>query len=257
MTGNTSPSSVCTRRSDEFCNGRNLLVDVIRTSPITKQTDGGGAAVVGGREGVWRGGVALARVWYICADQPVDEVAGETVGEAAADKDFSLVDDPDTVINQVLNHPVVTPSDTDKEEETMDVGAAGGDQQVQFSEEEPVVMEMNDELLDTDEEMSLEDILMTTPVDVSLPSDGIEIKKIKMGKEIKIPEVNERTWFLNSLPKIPADNKGKAILVEKDPVKGNPAKEHYYLICADIDLLVKLRAQRSKFYLGEKQSQPK
>ncbi|KZV27795.1 hypothetical protein F511_40179 [Dorcoceras hygrometricum] len=84
----------------------------------------------------------------ISADQPVDEVAGETVGEAAADKDFSLVDDPDTVINQVLNQldsisddkddkqsdraetwfdrafdemlrndsPVVTPSDTDEEE---------------------------------------------------------------------------------------------------------------------------------------------
>ncbi|KZV19671.1 hypothetical protein F511_42464 [Dorcoceras hygrometricum] len=95
----------------------------------------------------------------ISADQPVDEVAGETVGEAAANKDFSLVDDPDTVINQVLNQldsisddkddkqsdraetwfdrafdemlrndsPVVTPSDTDEEEETMDVGAAGGD----------------------------------------------------------------------------------------------------------------------------------
>ncbi|KZV35682.1 hypothetical protein F511_11239 [Dorcoceras hygrometricum] len=211
----------------------------------------------------------------ISADQPVDEVAGETVGEAAADKYFSLVDDPDTVINQVLNQldsisddkddkqsdkaetwfdrafdeilrndsPVVTPSDTDEEEGTMDVGAASGDQQVQFSKEEPVVMEMNDELLDTDEQMSLEDILMTTPVDVSLPSAGMEITKIKMGKEIKIPEVNERTWFLNSLPKIPADNKGKAILVEKDPVKGNPAKEHYYLICEDISLLVKLRAQ--------------
>ncbi|KZV32067.1 hypothetical protein F511_30580 [Dorcoceras hygrometricum] len=227
-------------------------------------------------------------------DQPVDEVAGETVGEAAADKDFSLFDDPDTVINQVLNQldsmsddkddkqsdraetwfdkafdemlrndsPVVTPSDTDEEEETMDVGAAGGDQQ-----------------------MLLEDILMTTPVDVSLPSAGMEITKIKMGKEIKIPEVNERTWFLNSLPKIPADYKGNAILVEKDPRKGNPTKKHYYLICADIDLLVKLRAQviddvaqffnsfslkkletlnieemskkEEQVCLGEKQSQPK
>ncbi|KZV27990.1 dystroglycan-like [Dorcoceras hygrometricum] len=203
-----------------------------------------------------------------------DQTAVE-VGEASADKYFSLVDDPDTVINQVLHQldsisddkddkqsdrvetwfdrafdemlrndsPVVTPSDTDEEEETVDVGPAGRDQQVQFSEEEPVVMEMNDELLDTDEKMSLEDILLTIPADVSLPSAVMEITKINMGKEIKIPEVNERTWFLNSLPKIPADNKGKAILVEKDPVKGNPAKEHYFLICADIDLLVNLRAQ--------------
>ncbi|KZV56955.1 Tir-nbs-lrr resistance protein [Dorcoceras hygrometricum] len=138
---------------------------------------------------------------------------------------------------------VVTASDTDEEEATMDVGVAGGDQQVQFSEEQPVVMEMNDELLDADAQMSLEDILITIPVDVSLPSADIEITKITMGKEIKIPEVNEWTRYLASLPQIPADDKGKAILVEKDPVKGNPAKEHYFLICADIDLLVNLRAQ--------------
>ncbi|KZV13600.1 hypothetical protein F511_45240 [Dorcoceras hygrometricum] len=42
---------------------------------------------------------------------------------------------------------------------------------------------------------------------------------------------------------IPVNDKGKQILVEKDPVKGNPAAEHYSLICADIDLLVSLRAQ--------------
>ncbi|KZV29855.1 hypothetical protein F511_06707 [Dorcoceras hygrometricum] len=38
-------------------------------------------------------------------------------------------------------------------------------------------------------------------------------------------------------------DKGKDVLVEQDPVKGNPAKEHYSLICADIELLVNLRAQ--------------
>ncbi|KZV20897.1 glutathione-independent formaldehyde dehydrogenase [Dorcoceras hygrometricum] len=45
---NISPS-IYTRRSDGFCYGRNLLVAVIETSPITRQTDGGGAAVGGGR----------------------------------------------------------------------------------------------------------------------------------------------------------------------------------------------------------------
>ncbi|KZV19727.1 hypothetical protein F511_35373 [Dorcoceras hygrometricum] len=43
------PPYICTRRSDGFCHGRNLLVAVIETSPITRQTDGGGAAVGGGR----------------------------------------------------------------------------------------------------------------------------------------------------------------------------------------------------------------
>ncbi|KZV58334.1 hypothetical protein F511_34559 [Dorcoceras hygrometricum] len=149
----------------------------------------------------------------------------------------------DLIARWDAERPVVTASDTDEDVETMDVGAAGGDQQVQFSEEEPEGMEMSDELIDADEKMSLEDILMTIPVDVPLPSAGIEITKIKMGKEIKIPGVDERTQYLASLPKIPVDNKGKVILVEKDPMKGNPAKEHYYLICADIDLLVHLRAQ--------------
>ncbi|KZV45375.1 protein NETWORKED 1A-like [Dorcoceras hygrometricum] len=71
----------------------------------------------------------------------------------------------------------------------------------------------------------------------------MEITKITMGKSIKIPGVNKWTWFLKSLPRIPAADKGKEVLVEKDPVKGNPAEEHYSLICADIDLLVDLRSQ--------------
>ncbi|KZV39375.1 hypothetical protein F511_43476 [Dorcoceras hygrometricum] len=108
--------------------------------------------------------------------------------------------------------------------------------------EEPVEKSAG-EFFDDDEARSLEDILLSIPVDVPLPSAGMEITKIVMGKEIKIPEVTERTWFLNSLPKIPDDHKGKAILVEKDPIKGNPAQEHYFLICADIDLLVALRAK--------------
>ncbi|KZV39529.1 hypothetical protein F511_33630 [Dorcoceras hygrometricum] len=164
------------------------------------------------------------------------------VEEAAADKDFLVVDDPDTVINQVLHQLDAISADKDvksgtgaetwfdraldemirKDEgaETMDVDNAGGDQQ-----------------------KLPEDILLTIPVDVPLPSAGMEITKIIMGKEIKIPEVTERTWFLNSLPKIPADHKGKAILVEKDPIKCNPAKEHLFFICADIDMLVNLRAK--------------
>ncbi|KZV38002.1 hypothetical protein F511_10223 [Dorcoceras hygrometricum] len=161
--------------------------------------------------------------------------------------DKTPVDDPDAIINQVLHHLDSSSANKDvkpdEEADTMDVDTAGGDQQVRFSEEEPVAQKTNDDLLNDDEQTSLEDILLTIPVDVPLPSAGIEITKIVMGQEIKIPEVTERTWFLNSLPKIPADNKGKAILVEKDPIKGNPAREHYFLICADIDLLVALRAK--------------
>ncbi|KZV44963.1 autophagy-related protein 11-like [Dorcoceras hygrometricum] len=147
------------------------------------------------------------------------EVAPATDYPDAVIKKFDLPYD-DLIAKWDAERPVVTASDTDEDVETMDVGAAGGDQQ-----------------------MSLEDIHMTIPVDVPLAYARIEITNITMGKEIQISGVDEKTQYLASLPKIPLDNKRKAILVEKDPIKGNPAKEHYYLICADIDLLVHLRAQ--------------
>ncbi|KZV32433.1 hypothetical protein F511_44453 [Dorcoceras hygrometricum] len=189
-----------------------------------------------------------AAEWIITSPADTDEEIGDDkpffksveavesvveVEEAAADKDFLVVDDPDTVINQVLQHLDSSSADKDvkpdEEAETMDVDTAGGGQQVRFSEEEPVVQKTNDDLLDDYEQTSLEDILLTIPVDVPLPSAGMEITKIVMGK---------------------------AILVEKDPIKGNPAQEHYFLICADIDLLVALRAKKEELVLswGETES---
>ncbi|KZV39570.1 hypothetical protein F511_10823 [Dorcoceras hygrometricum] len=116
----------------------------------------------------------------------------------------------------------------------------GGAQAVEEEFEAPISAEV---VLDADEQRSLEDIILEIPVDIPLPSSCMEITKIKMGQMIKIPGVSEKTWFLQSLPQIPAADKGKEVLVEKDPIQGNPAKEHYSLICADIDLLVSLRAK--------------
>ncbi|KZV55746.1 protein Rf1, mitochondrial-like [Dorcoceras hygrometricum] len=145
----------------------------------------------------------------------------------------------DLVKQWEAERPVVTASDTDEDIATMDVSPADGDQQVQESVD-PI---SNDDMLSADERMSLDDILLTIPVDIPLPSSSMEITKIMMGKSIKIPGVTNRTWFLKSLPRIPADDKGKQILVEKDPIRGHQAREHYFLICADIDLLVELRAK--------------
>ncbi|KZV17999.1 dystroglycan-like [Dorcoceras hygrometricum] len=102
-------------------------------------------------------------------------------------------------------------------------------------EMEPVVEEQS-----TDEAMSLEEILMSIPVAVPLPSVGVKITKITMGKEIKILGVDERTWYLANLPQIQVDIKGKELLVERDLVKGNPVKEQILLILADIECLVKI-----------------
>ncbi|KZV24418.1 hypothetical protein F511_24213 [Dorcoceras hygrometricum] len=169
------------------------------------------------------------------ADAPAD------TAEPAVTEEKNWFDLPydDLVKQWEAERPVVTASDTDEDVATVDVAPADGDQQV----EEFVAPISAEVTLSADEQMSLDDILLTIPVDIPLPSTCMEVKKIKMGQMIKIPGVTEKTWFLNSLPRIPADDKGKEILVEKDPVQGNPAKENYSLICADIELLVSLRAQ--------------
>ncbi|KZV49840.1 hypothetical protein F511_43312 [Dorcoceras hygrometricum] len=169
------------------------------------------------------------------ADAPAD------TSEPAVSEEKHWFDLPyDDIVKQwEAERPVVTASDTEDEIATDDVAPADEVQQVQDFEA-PISAE---DVLSADEKMSLDDILLSIPVDIPLPSTCMEVTQIKMGQMIKIPGVTEKTWFLNSLPRIPADDKGKEILVEKDPVKGNPAKEHYSLICADIDLLVSLRAK--------------
>ncbi|KZV54649.1 hypothetical protein F511_02683 [Dorcoceras hygrometricum] len=170
------------------------------------------------------------------ADAPAD------IAQPAVTEEKNWYDLPydDLVKHWEAERPVVTASDTEDEDiATVDVAHADEVQQVQDFEA-PISAE---DVLSADEQISLDDILLSIPVDIPLPSTCMEVTKIKMGQMIKIPGVTEMTWFLNSLPRIPADDKGKEILVEKDPVKGNPAKEHYSLICADIDLLVDLRAK--------------
>ncbi|KZV35743.1 hypothetical protein F511_37645 [Dorcoceras hygrometricum] len=169
------------------------------------------------------------------ADAPADKAQSAITEEKLW---FDLPYD-DLVKQWEAERPVVTASDTDEDLATVDVAPADGDQQVQ----ESMASISADDTLSADEQMSLDDILLTIPVDIPLPSSSMEITKITMGKSIKIPGISKWTWFLKSLPRIPAEDKGKEVLVEKDPVKGNPAKEHYSLICADIELLVSLREQ--------------
>ncbi|KZV47439.1 hypothetical protein F511_22515 [Dorcoceras hygrometricum] len=181
------------------------------------------------------------------ADAPAD-TAQPAVSE---EKHWFDLPYEDLVARWEAERPVVTASDTDEDVATVDVAPADGDQQVQ----EFVAPISAEDMLSTDEQMSLDDILLTIPVDIPLPSSSMEITKITMGKSIKIPGVFKWAWFLNRLPRISAEDKGKDILVEKDHVKGNPAKEHYSLICADIDLLVSLQAQEEQvLHWGETES---
>ncbi|KZV35704.1 dystroglycan-like [Dorcoceras hygrometricum] len=170
-----------------------------------------------------------------------DEAPADTTEPAVnVEKNWFDLSYEDIVKQWEAERPVVTPSDTDDEDvATADVAPADEVQQV----EDVVAPISAKEELSADETMSLDDILLSIPVDIPLPSTCMEVTQIKMGQMIKIPGVTKWTWFLKQLPRIPAEDKGKELLVEKDPVKGNPAKEHFSLICADIDLLVDLRSQ--------------
>ncbi|KZV26952.1 hypothetical protein F511_33648 [Dorcoceras hygrometricum] len=170
------------------------------------------------------------------ADAPADT----TEPAVTVEKNWFDLPYEDIVKQWEAERPVVMASDTEDEDIATAVVAPAEDVQQVPDFEAPISAE---DVLSADEKMSLDDILLSIPVDITLPSTCMEVTQIKMGQMIKIPGVTKWTWFLKHLPHIPADDKGKELLVEKDPVRGNPAKEHFSLICADIDLLVDLRAK--------------
>ncbi|KZV17336.1 hypothetical protein F511_22378 [Dorcoceras hygrometricum] len=94
----------------------------------------------------------------------------------------------------------------------------------------------------TEEHMSIDDLLMQISEDMMLPSiTAAEITKIRLGGSINIHEVQEHDLYYASLPRISLHDKGKEILEEYEPVRGNPAMETVELICGDVDFLVQLR----------------
>ncbi|KZV50695.1 hypothetical protein F511_25564 [Dorcoceras hygrometricum] len=90
------------------------------------------------------------------------------------------------------------------------------------------VQEMNKAVnnrLVTEENMSIDDLLLQISDDMLLPSiSAPEISKIRLGESISITE-------------------GKAILEEYEPIRGNPARELVEIICGDIEFLIRIRDQ--------------
>ncbi|KZV28953.1 hypothetical protein F511_07513 [Dorcoceras hygrometricum] len=94
----------------------------------------------------------------------------------------------------------------------------------------------------TEEHMSIYDLLMQISEDMMLPSvTAAEITKIWIGESINIHEVQEHDLYYASLPRISIHDKGKEIMEEDEPVRGNPARETMELICGDVGFLVQLR----------------
>ncbi|KZV52731.1 hypothetical protein F511_16946 [Dorcoceras hygrometricum] len=88
-----------------------------------------------------------------------------------------------------------------------------------------------------EESMYIDDILKQITDDMILPSTAAkEPTLIKFGRGIAFREVD---WYKATLPKIDPTDKGKEPLVEE--IKGNPAKESFALVYADVNFLVQIR----------------
>ncbi|KZV37930.1 hypothetical protein F511_19602 [Dorcoceras hygrometricum] len=171
---------------------------------------------------------STAEVLRTTSADDVDFIIQQVVTETAQleTAEGEQVDEPD------VNRATVEDNDTNEEFIADQVFGIGVEKMETVAVEQSV-----------DEAMSLEDILMTIPAECPLPSAYayVEITKIILGETISIPGVNEGDWYKASLPMIPAADKGKAPLLERDPVKGNPIKEQFSLILADIEVLVMFR----------------
>ncbi|KZV06820.1 hypothetical protein F511_45701 [Dorcoceras hygrometricum] len=96
----------------------------------------------------------------------------------------------------------------------------------------------------TEETMFIDYLLLQISDDLMLPSiTAVELTKIRLGESLNFGDVQERDLYSASLPRISSHDKGKGILVEDEPVRGNPAREMVELICRYVDFLVQLREQ--------------
>ncbi|KZV49299.1 hypothetical protein F511_23445 [Dorcoceras hygrometricum] len=202
--------------------------------------------------------VPLQTIEQISAVPAEREAVEETVAEREIEISFDTIDQ---IIEQILADIELFEMGEELETDMGDQGLVDVGEQMETGQdayfvEEPMVeteslegTEIADAVLTTaekstdDESMSLEEILSTISDGCSLPSISGEVTKIQLGKNIQFKDFNEGDWYKASLPKISTAEKGKAPLHEKDPIKGNPTKGIFALICADIDLLVQLREQ--------------
>ncbi|KZV54818.1 hypothetical protein F511_38304 [Dorcoceras hygrometricum] len=176
---------------------------------------------------------AVSRKRPAAVDEPIVKKKRTRVGKVVAvATDSALEAVPVQVVAPISTVPPPAPKEPEAE--------AAKDQGTDIADVVPAAVE---EKLTDDESMSIEEIFLTIPVDCPLPYTSGEITKIQLGKLISIPGFDEGYWYKASLPKINPADKGKVPLQERDPVKGNPVKEQFLLIVADIELLVQLREQ--------------
>ncbi|KZV56140.1 splicing factor, proline- and glutamine-rich-like [Dorcoceras hygrometricum] len=189
----------------------------------------------------------------------LEEQQRETVVENIAEPDsepavadfanagMSIADDVDIIIGQVLAETAqIGPDEEEQDVGGLDVAGTAVSESGVGEQAAPKADELEQWFNLSYEEFHARidaDRPIETAIECPLPSANVEITKITLGKSISIPGVDEGDWYKAGLPKIPEADKGKAPLMERDPIKGNPVKEKFSLILEDIEILVQLREQ--------------
>ncbi|KZV34504.1 hypothetical protein F511_14704 [Dorcoceras hygrometricum] len=137
------------------------------------------------------------------------------------------IDDVDVIISQVISQTTgLTADELEQEGQRIDEPEIGDDVDQWF---EGSFQDFDSRVDEQMELMSIDDLLLQISDDMMLPSiTAAEISKLRIGESIVMPD------------------KGKGVLVEDEPVKGNPAREIVELICGDVELLVQLRERVMK-----------
>ncbi|KZV33531.1 hypothetical protein F511_32812 [Dorcoceras hygrometricum] len=141
--------------------------------------------------------------------QQVDDAPADTAQPAVSEeKHWFDLPYEDLVARWEAERPVVTASDTEEDIATVDVAPAVGVQQV----EESVAPISAEDMLSADEQMSLDDILLTIPVEIPLPSSCMEPtrsmctvepcadKWVKIPRKVVSTEVPRQRQYDDTLP---------------------------------------------------------
>ncbi|KZV34528.1 pentatricopeptide repeat-containing protein-like [Dorcoceras hygrometricum] len=198
------PSTAAPAAEDE--NPANPPADEVAGDTVDEEAADEGAYEETADGGAARKVLADTAQIRVYEEDQVVRTSGEGNQPAGTAEDRQRFDLPydDIIARWDAERIVTTPSNTDEEIETVrEVGTADGVQtessRSEYIVEEPEDMEMSDddrsvdELIDANEKMSLDEIILTIPAELPLPSAEREVTKITIGKEIKIPAVDEKT----------------------------------------------------------------
>ncbi|KZV23694.1 hypothetical protein F511_31297 [Dorcoceras hygrometricum] len=148
---------------------------------------------------------------------------------------------PSTQRHQESKRKWILQHDSDEEESEEEIAVVATEEKIKEEpvEEETAKVEEDKKDEETEKEASdkgKRDVEAIDSKDTEPLSKLKRLTRIELGHGIETKEVD---WYKATLPKIDPTDKGKAPIVEE--IMGNPAKETFALISADVEFLVQIR----------------